>query len=240
MFAFRDTTDLGPGSPRVEVGFTDASLDLQSRPHKLEGFLRDLAAVETAAGVPFARLEQVHGNAIVEVTERWEVGAQRPGDVPVADALVTTRRDVGLMIRVADCVPIVLTDPVAGVIGAVHAGRKGVALDIVGRVVDRMRGLGARDLRAWIGPHVCGRCYEVPETMRAEVAAAVPATHAETSWHTPSLDLGAGVHAQLVAAGVPTAQITTVDRCTLEDEQLHSHRRAGEKSGRLAGLVWFS
>jgi len=240
MFAFRDTTDLGPGSPRVEVGFTDASLDLQSRPHKLEGFGASLAAVEAEAGVTFARLHQVHGDVVVEVTAAWPPGDRDSAEVPIADALVTKRRDVGLMIRVADCVPIVLADPTAGVIGAVHAGREGVALDIVGRAVDRMRGLGASDISVWIGPHVCGRCYEVPEEMRAEIAATVPEAYAETSWRTPSLDLGAGVLAQLVAAGVPAAQIANVERCTLEDEQLHSHRRDGEKSGRLAGLVWFS
>lgn len=238
MFAFRDTVDLGPGSSRVEVAFTDASIDLQSRPAKLDVFAAALAAVGAEAEVTFARLDQVHGDAIVEVVEPWTAG---PGeDVPIADGLVTARRDVGLMVRVADCVPIVLAAPRAGVIGAVHAGRKGVALDIVGRAVARMRELGAGDLRAWVGPHVCGRCYEVPEAMRAEVAALVPETYAETSWHTPSLDLGAGVTAQLATAGIAPTQITRVQRCTLEDEALHSHRRDGEKSGRLAGLVWFS
>lgn len=239
MFAFRDTADLGPGH-RVEIGFTDASVDLQSRPHKLDRFVEALSSVEAEAGVTFARLNQVHGDAVVDVEQAWPAGDRQPGDVPVADALVTTRRDVGLMIRVADCVPVVLADPAGGVIGAVHAGRRGVALDIVGRAVDRMRALGATDLRAWVGPHVCGRCYEVPEEMRAEVAAAVPQAHGETSWGTPSLDLGAGVVAQLTSAGVASTRIVTVDRCTLEDEQLHSHRRDGEKSGRLAGLVWFS
>lgn len=239
MFAFRDTADLGPGN-RVEIGFTDASVDLQSRPHKLEGFAEALGAVETVAGLTFARLNQVHGDVVVDIDETWPAGSRESGDVPVADALVTKRRDVGLMIRVADCVPIVLADPVGGVIGAVHAGRKGVSLDIVGRAVDRMRVLGASDLRAWVGPHVCGRCYEVPEEMRSEIAALVPQTRSETSWGTPSLDLGAGVLAQLEAAGVSSARVTTINRCTLEDDQLHSHRRDGEKSGRFAGLVWFS
>jgi YfiH family protein len=234
VFAFRDSCDLGPGSPRVEVAFTDASIDLQGL---REGFPDALARLVEIAGVPFARLHQVHGDAVLEVVDADVPAPREP--TPVADALVTTRSDVGLMIRVADCVPVVLADPAAGVIGAVHAGRKGVALDIVGRTVTRMRALGAGDFQAWIGPHVCGSCYEVPEQMRADVAAVVPATHAETSWGTPSLDLGAGVAAQLLAAGVPAEHVTDVNHCTLEDEHLHSHRRDGEKSGRLAGLVWF-
>lgn len=230
MYAFRETCDLGPGSTRVEVAFTDGSLDLQARK---PGFAQALARVEAAAGVPFARLHQVHGDRVLEVVDGTTPGPD--DDVPVADALVTTRRGVGLMIRVADCVPVVLADPAAGVVGAVHAGRKGVVLDVVTRAVERMRDLGAGALRAWVGPHVCGKCYEVPEEMRADVAAAVPATFAETSWGTPSLDLGAGVAAQLAAAGVA---VTAIDRCTLEDEELHSYRRSGAAAGRIAGLVW--
>jgi YfiH family protein len=149
--------------------------------------------------------------------------------------MVTTRRGIGLMVRVADCVPVLLADPSAGVLGAVHSGRQGTTLDVVGRTVARMRSLGAEEISAWVGPHVCGRCYEVPATMREEVAAVVPATRSETSWGTPALDLGAGVAAQLAAAGVA---ITNVGRCTLEDEQLHSYRRDGVDSGRLAALVW--
>ncbi|HCB05186.1 MAG TPA: laccase [Nocardioides bacterium] len=232
MYSFRAT--IGPDSPdgvRVEVAFTDASVDLQGR---RPGFAATFAALVEDAGVPFARLSQVHGDHVVHVVD----DPPGPGeDAPSADALVTTRRDVGLMIRAADCVPVLLADPVAGVIGAVHSGRIGTALDVSGRTVEAMRALGAADLQAWIGPHVCGRCYEVPEQLRDEVAAIVPATRSETSWGTPALDLGAGVAAQLAAAGVPAVN---VDRCTLEDERLHSYRRDGADSGRLAGLVWFA
>lgn len=232
MFHFRDALDLDPGHPRVEVAFTDASLDLQAfKPT----FAPALAAVEAEAGVRFARLHQVHGDTVLQVTEPSEQGAAE--GVLQADALVTDRPGVGLMIRVADCVPILLVGSGADgpVIGAAHAGRKGVALDIVTRAVERMQALGASGLRAWIGPHVCGACYEVPASMRDEVAAIVPATKGETSWGTPSLDLGAGVEAQLRAAGV---DVVRVPGCTLHDQGLHSYRRDGERSGRLAALVW--
>ena len=232
MFSFRDCA-LGPDPDdrvRVEVAFTDASVDLQGQ---REGYAAALAAVVEATGVPFARLSQVHGDEVVHVVDEPPAGPT--DDVPVADALVTTRRGTGLMVRVADCVPVLLADPREGVVGAVHAGRVGTALDVVGRTVERMRELGATEVRGWIGPHVCGRCYEVPAAMRDEVAAVVPATGSETSWGTPALDLGAGVAAQLAARDVATVR---VDRCTLEDQQLHSYRRDGAASGRLAGLVW--
>ena len=141
------------------------------------------------------------------------------------------------MIRVADCVPVLLADPVAGVVGAVHAGRPGLALGITERAVGRMHGVGADRLVAWIGPHVCGACYEVPAQMRDEVSARVPAAYAETSWGTPALDIGAGVRAQLEAAGV---EVVATGGCTREDPALHSYRRDGATAGRLAGLVWMS
>ena len=97
-----------------------------------------------------------------------------------------------------------------------------------------MREQGAERITAWIGPHVCGGCYEVPAEMQDEVAAVVPEARATTTWGTPSLDLGAGVRAQLTAAGV---SVDDVSRCTRESPDLYSYRRDGRRSGRIAGLV---
>jgi len=89
-------------------------------------------------------------------------------------------------------------------------------------------------ITAWVGPHVCGSCYEVPEEMQAEFGALEPAAVATTSWGTPALDIGAGVRAQLERDGV---HVVDVSRCTRESPDLYSHRRDGAGSGRLAGLV---
>jgi YfiH family protein len=158
-----------------------------------------------------------------------------PGEqLPDADALVSREAGVALLARAADCVPVLLVAD-GGEIAAVHAGREGVRRGVVPAAVDRLREGGATGLRAWVGPHICGGCYEVPDVMRAELAATVPATHATTTWGTPALDLGAGVLAQLEAAGVPA---TEVGGCTREDDALHSYRRDGAAAGRLAGVVW--
>ena len=124
-------------------------------------------------------------------------------------------------------------------IAALHVGRPGLVTGVVPHGVAAMCELGADParIRAWIGPHVCGRCYEVPESMRADVQALVPGTATETSWGTPAVDLGAGVRSQLAGAGVPASSVESLDRCTREDPDLFSYRRDGAASGRLAGLI---
>lgn len=222
MFSYRDSVE---GDLRVQVAFTDVSLDVAEGSPDRDAAI---AVLEQEIGVSIVRMHQVHGASVVLIDGP-------DAEPPEGDALVTTRRDLALMTRAADCVPVLLADPDRGVIGAVHAGRLGTTLDVVTAAVQRMRAEGAEQISAWVGPHVCGRCYEVPEQMRAEVADRVPSTWAETSWGTPSLDLGAGVLAQLDAAGV---RVVDVHRCTLEDPRLHSHRRDGAAAGRMAGLVW--
>ena len=181
-----------------------------------------------------AEIGQVHGNVVVRV------GPEGPGhDVHghlhgIGDGLVTAEPDVTLAVRAADCVPVLFADTEAGVIGACHCGRPGVVAGIVPATVAAMRELGATTITAWIGPHVCGRCYEVPQEMQDDVAAVEPATLATTSWGTPSVDVGAGVRAQLGREGV---EIVDLSRCTIESPDLFSYRREGKLSGRQAGLI---
>lgn len=184
----------------------------------------ELLIEDFAPGARLADMEQVHGATVVLAE----------GPRQQCDALVTDRADVVLMVRVADCVPVLLADPDAGVIGAAHAGRQGVVDGVVAACVEWMRRLGAREIRAWIGPHICGSCYEVPEGLQAEVAAVEPATACTTSWGTPGLDIGAGVAAQLDRLGV---NVSDVSRCTLESGDLYSYRRDGARAGRLAGVI---
>lgn len=178
-------------------------------------------------------MNQVHGRDVAAVDGPW--GAE--AEIPAVDALVTTRRGLALAVLTADCTPVLLVDPVAGVVGAAHAGRPGLVAGVVPAVVEAMTARGARPSRitAHTGPAVCGRCYEVPEEMRAEVAEAVPGTWAETSWGTPAVDVTGGVHAQLAALGVSDLHRSPV--CTRESGDHFSYRR-DRTTGRLAGYVW--
>jgi purine-nucleoside/S-methyl-5'-thioadenosine phosphorylase / adenosine deaminase len=177
-------------------------------------------------------MNQVHGNDVAVVDGPW-------GDRPAAqvDAIVTVRRGLALAVLTADCTPVLLADPVAGVVAAAHAGRPGMIAGVVPAALRAMTDLGAEPSRivARTGPTVCGRCYEVPEAMRAEVAAVEPTAYAETSWGTPAVDVSAGVHAQLDRLGVRDREQSPV--CTLESGDHFSYRR-DRTTGRLAGYVW--
>jgi len=122
-------------------------------------------------------------------------------------------------------------------VGAAHAGRPGLVAGVVPAVAEAMAGLGAEPSRlvAYIGPTVCGRCYEVPEAMRDDVAAVVPEAGSTTSWGTPAVDVTAGVRAQLAGLGV--TKIVPSGVCTLESADHFSYRR-DRTTGRLAGYVW--
>jgi YfiH family protein len=183
-----------------------------------------------APGATLVDMHQVHGDHVELVGS----GDGVPPGRAQCDGLVTARPDLVLMVRAADCVPVLLADPDAGVVGAAHAGRQGVLAGVVPATVARMRALGATRVTAWVGPHVCGACYEVPAALQEVVAAAEPSSRATTSWGTPALDVGAGVRAQLDRDGV---EVVDAARCTRESPDLYSHRRDGASAGRLAGLV---
>lgn len=249
MFAFRQSV----GS--VEVAFTDrdggvseepfASLNLAAvgrddRGRVEQNLSRLIEAFAGSADASAALMLQVHGAdvAVVGVDVAPTNVTADPASLPRVDGLVTTEPDVTLVVRMADCVPLLLADARRGVVGALHVGRAGLVSGIVPAGVRTMRRLGAQELTAWLGPSVCGRCYEVPVALRDEVCAVVPQAWAETSWGTPAVDVASGARAQLAAAGGDLAvEVVDVSRCTLEHDDLFSYRRDGERSGRLAGLV---
>jgi polyphenol oxidase len=177
-------------------------------------------------------LRQVHGADVVVAREPWP-----DSDAPEADASVTNQPGLALAILVADCTPVLLADPVAGVVGAAHAGRPGMAAGVVPATIEAMRDLGADPARmvAYTGPGVCAACYEVPEQMRAAVAEREPESWATTRQGTPAVDVPGGVWAQLRRAGITEGHRS--ETCAMESPEHYSYRREGV-TGRFAGFVW--
>nr|WP_284290976.1 polyphenol oxidase family protein [Angustibacter aerolatus] len=192
----------------------------------------NVAAVAAAAGLApdrLLRVRQVHGADVVHATGPW------PGEPPEADAVVTDRADLGLLVMVADCVPVLLAAPDEGLLGVAHAGRPGLRAGVVPATVAAMRDLGATRLEARLGPSVCPRCYPVPAAMRDDVAAIAPASRSVSWTGEPALDVGAGVLEQATAAGV---QVRQRPGCTVESPDLYSlPARRRHRPVRRSGLA---
>jgi YfiH family protein len=193
---------------------------------------RERLATELGLGEDrLAWMEQVHGRTatVVDGTETSPAQA--------TDALVTAEPGLALVVLVADCVPVLLAEPNAGVVAAVHAGRVGARVGVLPAALEAMRSAGAETHRieALLGPAICGDCYEVPASMAADVEKHLPGSAGRTRKGTPGLDLRAGLWRQLADLGV--GKIGVDPRCTAEDKSLFSFRRDGT-TGRIAGITW--
>lgn len=192
------------------------------------------ARLATELGVDqqrFVWMEQVHGRTV------GVVDGPVTEPVEATDALVTATPGLALTVLVADCVPVLLGDPDAGVVGAVHAGRVGCRVGVLPAAVKAMIELGAEPSRmeALLGPAICGECYEVPPEMAADVATHLPGSAAKTRSGTTGIDLRAGLWEQLAELGV--GKVGVDPRCTVEDDSLFSYRRDGT-TGRIAAVTW--
>jgi polyphenol oxidase len=217
--------------PGVSIAFTNAeagnlALHVGDDPGAVSQRRGDLERAIGAAPQGLRFMNQVHGNTVTVMDQDTAA--------PEADAMVS--RGVPLAVMVADCIPVLLAgeSPAGPVLAAVHAGRPGIANGVIPAAVDSMKSLGAGGIRAWLGPSICGNCYEVPAGLQDEVSTVVPAARTTTSWGTPGLDLPAGARSQLDKAGV---SVEYSGPCTLETPSLFSYRR-NSNTGRFAGMIW--
>lgn len=206
------------------------------------------ARAATAFGVDldtvvFAR--QVHGAAaaIVGAEDRGRGTRSEADAVPDVDILVTTSPGVTLAILVADCLPLALVDPDAGVLAAVHAGWRGTAAGAVGGALRAMQDCGARPgrVRAFLGPAVHPDRYQVSDEVQGALADAVHPAALDRAVARPDdpghwlVDLIAANRQQLVAGGVRADHIVDCG-ATTADEDFFSDR-ARRPCGRFALLA---
>jgi len=172
-------------------------------------------------------LRQVHGADVVVVDRP---GAHAGAE---ADAAVTDVPDAVLAVHTADCVPVLLDG--GTVVGAAHAGWRGLVGGVLERTVDAMGSLGATDVVAHVGPHIRARCYEFGAAELDEVAARCgDAVRAETAWGTAALDLTAAVHGALEPLGVRVVDHGGCTAC--EPGRCFSHRARAD-TGRSAATI---
>lgn len=194
---------------------------------------RGLVSDQAECPVVFMRPE--HGASVAVLGEEYLDGREPP----VADVLITTVPGLALATLAADCVPLLIHDALSGAVVAAHVGRAGLrrgAVDAaVAALIDVRKGWRRQDLMtASIGPAICGRCYEVSEAVRADMARIHPTAAGTTRWGSPSLDLPRAVSVRLTELGFRS--ILRHRYCTFEELRLFSYRREGV-TGRQAGVV---
>ena len=181
---------------------------------------------------PWSTVHQVHGAEVFVVEEPGAGGPQVE-----ADALVTAEPGAALCIRTADCAPVALASP-EGVIGAVHAGWRGLVAGVVEAAVAAMRDRGATDVSAALGPCIHAECYEFDDADLDLVAARYGAgVRATTSAGRPALDVPATVRLAVERAGADLTHDLGV--CTACSPHHWSHRARAEPQ-RQALLVWLA
>jgi YfiH family protein len=209
-------------------------------------------ALASAIGVPPARvvsLNQVHGRDVVTVGRHVaaDVLNAMQQERPRADALVSDAADVALVVRAADCVPLLIGDPRTGAAAAVHAGWRGTAARVAIAAVDALaRDFGSRpgDLVVAIGPAIGSCCYEVGSDLVDAFAAAGHERYLIDRWFmTPRdqrmrLDVPGANRDQLILAGVREENIHACGLCTaMHLDVLTSYRAERDKAGRIAGVI---
>lgn len=176
----------------------------------------------------FALAEQVHGADISVVSE--------PGYYSGVDGLITTNKNLVISIKVADCAAVLLADPSAGVISAVHAGWRGAAAGILPNALDKMKKEGAEpiNIKCYVSPCISLQNFEIGE----EVAEKFPSQFINRSiGKKPHLNLKEFLQAQLVDAGLSLSNIEIDSRCTIDDDSFYSYRRERDKAGRMLAFI---
>ena len=176
-------------------------------------------------------LRQVHGTHVLI----------DPGhDQPEADAAVTRSPGVVLAIQTADCLPVLLCVDEGAEIAAAHAGWRGLSAGVLENTVEAMQASRA-DIVAWLGPAIAAQSYEVGDEVRDAFLAHDPEAAAAFIATRPGhwlCDLYQLARQRLRAAGVTRIHGGGFD--TFTDSRLHSYRRDGARSGRMASLIWIS
>ncbi len=191
--------------------------------------------LEALGNPPLAELRQVHGTHIHAVTGpgTWE-----------GDGLLTQTPGLALRVAVADCYPVLLEDPTRRVVGALHAGWRGVVGGILPQALEALQqrwGSRVEEVRIAVGPGIQGACYQVgPEVIERFVAAGFPDRVFWPDPHAPGryrLDLEAALRWQAHTAGVRPEHYWSLGACTHCDPRFYSHRRDAGRTGRMWGVI---
>lgn len=179
-------------------------------------------------------LTQVHGTRVIN--------ADHPQTTIQADACIATRAGVVCAIMTADCTPVLLADSRGRVVGAAHAGWRGLASGVLETTVNAMRDCGAEEILAWLGPGIGPQAFEVGE----DVLDAFAHLQADASVFRAIADRPGKFLADLPALakraldGVGVTQVSGGEHCTVTDPKRFYSFRRERTTGRMASMIWLS
>ena len=177
-------------------------------------------------GMQITWLKQVHGRRVV----RADLNT-----VYEADAMWTDEANIALGIQTADCVPMLLYSETSCVVAAAHCGWRGLAEGVIEALIEILS-KQAVDLKAWIGPAICGACYEVRNDVLDGLRMSTDSSCVRLSPNPDRylLNLPKFVEKRLCELGV--AEVAQSDICTKHDHEFFSYRRDGT-TGRMVSLI---
>ena len=231
------------GNSTIVPGTLNMALHVGDEPQKV---LLNRKAVARALAIDAAAIttcEQVHGSKVEIVTkERIGSGALAfPEAIAGTDALITVEKNAPLMLFFADCVPVILADPVTGAVGVAHAGWRGSVAGIAAKTAERMVrefGVDLKNLIAAIGPSIGPCCYEVDDVVYEQGKNYYDCFMPTTVGHW-RLDLWRMNELQLLEKGLLSENILRADVCTEDNKELFfSYRGENGKTGRLAAVIF--
>ena len=212
--------------------------EIQDSVENIRRNYRLLFSTADCAQCEHAYLHQIHGARIVRVSRGHPHDNNLKGDALLSDDPARV-----LSVRVADCVPVLLGSDDGRIVAAVHAGWRGVIAGVVVAAIEelnRSHDLPATRILAAIGPSIAFGAFEVgPEVVSEfEAGFSADAPIRRRSDGKGYVDLRESLCRQLIAAGVPSEQIDTTDRCThTHAEEFFSHRRDKTITGRMAAVI---
>ncbi len=230
-------------------GFTSGGISqphffgIRGTPHGLRDFLQYGHISAGPPAFPYVvTLKQIHSCQVVPVNPPIQAGSAEAGE---GDALITDQPGVLLVVRTADCVPVLFTDQERGVIGAVHAGWRGILQGIVPETIEAcIQRYQARiaSMAFALGPSIGSCCYEIDAAVHGPLTERYPnfldvlQAVGVGKW---LLDLRKLVCNQILSKGVSIRAIEEINYCTFcRDEWFYSYRRDGKVRGTmLSGIM---